>query len=371
MVAPLFFAAGHVTAAVVPATDCSSAAVQAAINSASNGDTVTLPGPCSTTWTTSVTIPNTKGITLDGNGAVIERGAPNGTALIEIRPNASVPSRVTEFNFTESALHDSSFVRVGGGNETTAKWRIDHNDFNSDNLAKHVMIVCPCYGVIDHNTFTWSGNNEVIHNEAYGAVSTAGWTNDVVAGSADAVYIEDNRFTNLTSGNPAYFWGGSAVQGYYGARTVFRHNYVEMATVDMHGTPGAIGARWWEVYENTFHVVPNGDIDKIIGMRGGSGVIFNNRKTGRTDYKGDVVLYEEDSGYPALYQVGRGRNQVLDPAYLWGNDASIDAYSGSSNVQLGRDFIFSEKPGYTPYTYPHPLVTAAPPASPADVRVVP
>jgi hypothetical protein len=338
---------------------------------------VKLPAGCTVTWNAGVSIPSSKGITLDGNGASVARGnLPDRSALISVSVNASTTTRITGFAFTDTKSAAGYFIVVGGGNESSAKFRIDHCSFTGMDLLTHVNIIAPIYGVIDHNSFTWDKNNEVIHNEAYGAASAAGWANNVVPGSADAVYIEDNTFKNVTSGNPAYFWGGSAVQGYYGARTVFRYNHVEMATVDMHGSPGMIGARWWEIYENTFHVVPNGDLDKAIGMRGGSGVIFNNHKTGRTNYKAGIVLLEEDGGYPALYQIGRGKNQALDPAYVWGNDATMEVSSDSSNVQLNRDFFRSPKPGYTPYTYPHPLVTggtAAPPPlpGPTNVRIIP
>lgn len=344
-------------AATIQPTGCGNADVQKAVDAAANGDTVRLPASCVTTWDGAVSLPGSKGLTLDGNGGSIARGGlGSGSTLISISPSSTTTTRVTGFSFSDSKQSVGYFIVVGNGSESSAKFRIDHNNFMGIDVLTHIRIAAPVYGVIDHNSFTWSTNNEVIHNEAYGAASTAGWANDVVPGSGDALYIEDNTFTNRTSGNPAYFWGGSAVQGYYGARTVFRYNKVEMATVDMHGTPGMVGARWWEIYENSWYVVPNGDLDKAIGMRGGSGVIFNNHKTGRIDYKADIVLYEEDDGYPATYQIGRGKNQSSDPAYVWGNDSSMSVGSGSSNVQPGRDYILTTKPGYKPYTYPHPLV---------------
>jgi hypothetical protein len=373
----IFCLAAIAMAAVLPAraasfqsAGCSSTEVQSAINAAASGDTVSLPAGCSVTWNQGVSIPNSKGITLNGNGATVVRGnLGDGAALVSLSPNASTSSRITGFSMSDSKSATGTFIDVGGGNESSAKFRIDNISFSGLRLLTHVRVGAPVYGVIDHNSFTWTGNNEVIHNEAYGAASTAGWSNDVVPGSGNALYIEDNTFKNITSGDPAYFWGGSAVQGYYGSRTVFRYNSVEMATVDMHGSPGMIGARWWEIYENTFYVVPNGDLDKAIGMRGGSGVIFNNRKTGRTNYKAGITLYEEDGGFPALYQIGRGKNQSADPAYVWGNDGSMAVDSGSSNVQAGRDFILGAKPGYSPYVYPHPLVSgaASAPAAPAPV----
>jgi hypothetical protein len=73
-------------------------------------------------------------------------------------------------------------------------------------------------------------------------------------------------------------------------------------------------------------------------------------------------------------QIGRGKgdllsgqdavpkawpNQVSDPMYQWNNtiNGKIANWSESGNphLALGRDFINAVKPGYKPYTYPHPL----------------
>ena len=363
----------EVNAATIYANSCSNSDVQNAIDSATNGDTVILPASCSATWNSGVTIPNSKGITIDGKEATIARGSlSDWLPLVRISPNASTSVRVTRINFTDSKSSQGYFIVVSGGTESSAKFRIDHCTFTGLQMLRHIGINAPVYGLIDHNTLTWSGNNEVIHNEAYGAASTSGWANDVVPGSANALYIEDNTFTNQVSGNPAYFWGGSAVQGYYGARTVIRYNTMNMAQIDMHGTAGMIGARWWEIYENTFNVVQNGNQSEYMLIRAGSGVIFNNHKTGYANQGAGVIrLVEEDSEYPALYQIGRGKNQALAPAYVWGNDAAISVRSGSSNVQVNRDYYLSTKPGYSPYTYPHPMVsgTPAPLSPPTNLRV--
>lgn len=62
-------------------------------------------------------------------------------------------------------------------------------------------------------------------------------------------------------------------------------------------------------------------------------------------------------------------NQVIDPLYLWNNSLSGGvaraAAAGNPHIAEGRDY-FNEtvKPGYTPYTYPHPLVDGTPSPSP-------
>jgi len=94
-----------------------------------------------------------------------------------------------------------------------------------------------------------------------------------------------------------------------------------------------------------------------MNLRAGSGVVFSNVVSGANDNStAGENLYEEDSGYPASYQIGRGKNGILDPAYCWANDKLPT--SGSGNVTDGVDFYSNTvKPGYTPYTYPHPLVS--------------
>ena len=90
-------------------------------------------------------------------------------------------------------------------------------------------------------------------------------------------------------------------------------------------------------------------------------------------------------GYAALDQVGRGLcadqirgdnpvnqrtggaawpNQASEPVYVWGNIwTPVPNNPGSliSNqdpvIQTGRDIISGQKAGYTPFQYPHPLVS--------------
>jgi len=93
--------------------------------------------------------------------------------------------------------------------------------------------------------------------------------------------------------------------------------------------------------------------------------------------------YEIRKAYPCIDQVGRGMGELLsgnpavpaewpnqesDPMYIWGNTlngrpATVD---GSLDPILeGRDFFNQTKPGYTPYVYPHPLVTETQTSFPA------
>lgn len=377
IIALVFFWCLPTHAADINAASCSSTDVQNAINSASAGDRVIVPtGTCA--WSTAVTIPNTKGITVSGGVATIISGQ------LILNPNSSNGSRITGFTFTSNDAVGTH------GSKTTAAFRVDHNIFTGGGTMISTDGNAP--GLIDHNTFTGNAAAEMIHNLGTGAGDTSGWTDDVTPGGANALYIEDNTFTYNASGNPAYFWGTSAVQAYYGARTVFRHNTLNMAQVDQHGTCGNVGARWWEIYENTFYVVLNGNQSNYMAIRDGSGVIFNNHKTGLPNGgAGSIELTDDCTGtYPDLYQIGRGINQMYSPAYVWGNDSSMSVVSGNpSNVQQGRDYFLSAtQPAgllrqelasdtssttyvYTPYIYPHPLQGASSaPTPPTGLAIV-
>lgn len=352
------------TAATITASSCSQTAVQSAINSAASGDTVNVPGPCSATWS-ALSIPNTKGITLaGGNGGTT---TISGSAALAVSSNATVSTRITGFTFTGIGTPNDGDVSVGGS-KSSAPYRIDHNIFTNSGQSVFIAVSGNGPGLIDHNTFTAGGASEVIHNIAMGPSSTSGWSDDVTPGSPNMVYIEDNTFNNS---NKTYIC--SAVQSYYGARTVIRRNSAYFCQVDQHGTPGMIGARWWEIYENTFYPQSLNQCC-YADLRAGSGVFFNNHVVGSPQYgNGSVNLREEDSGYPALYQIGRGINQNSSPVYLWGNDSTMSVGSGSSNVQANRDYYVSTAQpakmarwqlaadnssttySYSPFTYPYPL----------------
>lgn len=337
---------------------CDTTTVQGQIDAASSGDTVTVtPANCAATWNTLVTIPSTKGITLDLNGATITCGTPcnsNNSPILRVTTNASTASRVTNFTFTTTNGADGLevFMEISTSSGHP-RFRLDHCTFDGDSMGFHLQVSGPGYGLIDHCTFLWSGNNEVIQHEGYGSGSHTGWLDDITPGSLDALYVEDSTFTNRISGG---YQGGKTLSA-YGARIVYRFNTLNCMVIDVHGTAGSVGGRWWELYHNVSNASPNCDnIDKHYQIRAGTGFIFNNTYgTGTNNGAGNIILWEEDSGtYPLLFQVGRGKcsadpctqggssNMALDPAYIWGNEnppmnVGVDEVTASTIVE-GRDF---------------------------------
>ena len=304
------------TWAATTTVNCSSAAtVLAALNAASSGDTVRCTG---SGWSSgSVNIPSGKNITFDGGGVSV-----SGTLNIPSSP--TFQARVTNFTFAPT----TRYAITTGDGYTNKPWRFDHCTFGGGTEA--IMGLGSGPGLIDHLTAVNIGAfQQMIEPHYEGPDDSSGWANSHTPGSPNAIYIEDSTFAR-PGGD---IWDGSnVIQEYYGARVVARNNTINAAMLEVHGSEGSIGGRWWEFYNNTF-------IHAAICIRAGSGIIFNN--TGSTEF---FTMLEEDSGYPALWQVGRGQSQILYPAYVWGNTATPSMNQGgvcsnatANMVQLNRD----------------------------------
>jgi hypothetical protein len=378
-------------AGTIQAASCSQTDVQAAIGSASSGDLVQVPGG-SATWNGQVSIPNTIGIVLDGGGCNLTISGP--VVGLMVYQNAGTTTEIRNFTFTN--CNTGNPILSMSGASSSATFRIDNNTINVSGGSKNcVQTGGNAPGLIDHNTFnvdSTSGASEVIHNTGMGAEDASGWTDDVVPGGSNMIFIETNTFTYNCVGNPCYFFGTSAVQSYYGARTVFRYNNVTMMQVDTHGSCGSIYGRWTEIYKNTFNTVNNANQSDYVALRGGGGVIWGNSQSGPNLGGGNIQITDDctSGSYPIPDQIGRGINQTLSPEYVWGNASNIGIIDTNPTfIQLNRDYYTAgSQPSnmvrcqsaadvnagcpvsytYTPYTYPHPLISGSgSPAPPTNV----
>jgi hypothetical protein len=316
--------------------------VQNAINAATNGGTVQVPGG-SASW--SSTISTGKQITINFGGCTIAQNISGSQIhLIHFLQGTSFSTRVTNGTFTGGTYDRRMFSF--SGTPSAKPFRLDHSTFSGTGNLIFVDVNGMAPGLIDHNTFNGGDAAEMIHNLANDSDTSdtsydiPGWNDDVNVGSQDAVYVEDNTFTKNDCGSPCYFYGTSALQAYYGARTVMRFNTNNMVQFDQHGTTGAVGARWWEIYENTYNLNGNNpNWDPLNDLRAGSGVNFHNHRSGPANQGNEEIdLREEDAGHPALYQIGRGKFGILQPAYVWGDSSSIGVNSHSSNVVPNQDY---------------------------------
>lgn len=388
-------------------------ALQNAINSAVDGDTVDISaGNCSAgtvSW-------SNKNITVRGQGI----GA---TVVSGLSFNVTDTTKAA-FRITGMSVGAASAWRINAINRTTGikGWRVDHVAWSYPSCQQNIAIQIDGinWGLLDHNTFNNAGNaifirsyaentNEVNPWPPSGIPGMGGysWLLPLNLGSDEAVYVEDNTFT---MGTGCYYGIGDM---YYGGRMVFRHNTVMNAYWQNHAARGHErgGSIKAEIYNNDFNATDPAWY-RAIHIRSGTGVVFNNTLrgafttmqvdnqrsngqnistpfgacNGSTRWDGNTA---GQAGWPCLDQIGRGTgqypNQPSVPLYVWNNGSSIECSTGGNctinrtmisdgdaHVQSGRDFInngTSPKPGYTPYIYPHPLQGGAanPPAPPTGL----
>jgi len=380
-----FVSATHAHAAFIFAESCSQSDVQTAIDSATDGDTVVVPaGNCA--WKSAVRFLN-KQITIQGAG--IDQTTITDETTSEwwqspfwITGAEGKPFRITGFSFN-GASDGNGVIHIDG---TCREFRVDHCKFE-DIEARAIDIFGYTYGVIDHCEFL--GNISAGLRVADVNNGDDARLRPVDLGTAHAVYVEDCTFAYDDIHNSQ-----AAIDAQSGGCFVFRHNSVTRSFVACHGTESGYpqrGVYYYEVYENVLSELEG----YYVGMlfRGGTGVIHNNSISGfseagiflanyrTTDPYGEWGMCdgsssfdgnEESSGYPCVDQVGRGQesynpppgdSQALEAVYEWNNHTNggqnIDCYVRSvyqAHIQENRDYFNdTQKPGYTPYTYPHPL----------------
>lgn len=363
-------------AAVIYAKSGYPADLQAAINSARTGDTVFVPAG---RFSFAGTVFTPDGIYIRGAGrdsTYLIKSDNTSNFMFIVDSKTGMP-----FKFSDITLQ-GRLDALQGSNRTTAVTTVADGglyikgaatDFQifSSRFTKFLRAGIELQGDAGSK---WGAQRGVIYgnefidnwylNLGYGVAvdgSASTWTKPVTLGTADAVFVEDNFF-NLNRHCVAATNGASYVARY----NTVKDNYQDAASFDAHGLSPAWprGTRSVEIYGNTV-------TDAIrrwagAGIRGGSGVIWGNTWIGVTH---GVVLDLENppstqplTTYPALDQIGNP-----DALYIWGNTSSgdqvyLDPTSDPHGIgywlQLGRDYFMAAKPGYTPYTYPHPLRAA-------------
>jgi hypothetical protein len=403
-------------AGIITAASCTSVNVQAAINAAVAGDRVIVPaGNCTWTGTGAVQI-NNKNITLQGAGidaTTISIASGEGFRIPATNTGAF---RVTGFTFrstsnfgTDSGL---SMMSIRGGKG----WRVDNNKFKvfSDRLSydggNALYTFGDVGGLIDHNQFVNEDTStNCWHAAAYieGNGATAWALASQIGSPTNTIFIEDNMMSETrqcSAHNP------HAVYGQRGGIFVARHNTITNMNIDSHGFCATYGTREYEISNNTWIISSSRNLDALMFIRGGTGVIYSNTLTlqGSGSYNNMMKMTEyrcnaasqcsgsvsQDGvtantcckGYPCISQIGRGQNQVSDPLYIWNNtgmtgvnllnvSSECSGAQVSTYIQASRDYYIGStpKPGYTTYTYPHPLISGSsdllPPAPPTNLRI--
>ncbi len=374
-------------AATINAASCSQSNVSSAISSAAVGDTVQVPaGVCS--WS-GLSI--SKAIHLKGAGVGQTKITLTGSNSIS-KQSAGI-TRVSGFSFSKS----------GGGNQSKG-WTIDgswqsaepvifqNNDFIISNSGLFRLNVAGGV-IIANNSFTGGWDDSFIQPKDSQDGGNS-WATADTMGSKDTtgkrnIYVENNSFYGGTN---------AGIDCDDSTRCVYRYNTLTFSSFNSHGMDTSpVGIRHFEVYNNEF--IHNGGTSQIanqnwaVWIRGGTGVIFNNQIAdlagsywgNKSELKMSIRGAEDvrpqgscsNVKYPVPRQLGQnhnGSNYFTDPIYIWGNSGATATSAGWNwgnpcglnwNIyfQWGRDAVNGiAKPGYSPYTYPHPLLSGGTPA---------
>jgi hypothetical protein len=411
------------------AASCSQSDVQAAINAASDGDTVELTCTGTFTWNSTVSIPDTKGITLKGPGNNIPKGSADFPLTIISYQDPAIDitcennrelTRVTGFKFQGgSSRRDSTFISVTGrgrGKLNRGAFRIDNCYFDSISLPEPWPAVIAfdgdageLTGLVDNCTFhemhtdtytirireTYTGSGP---GSCYGYDS---WNRFFTFGDSRFIFIEDCLFENYTT-HSRHTVSCDGAGGRYVARyNTFIAEYPDPPDyLDAHGdgTSGlGTGTRGGEIYGNTFEGTDQGVVRNIV-IRGGEWLIYDNTFTtlgwaSSPLYFSDYRAWSSNCNQvqsPSLCTSGIPRCVTssdfntwyplpgqIQGTYVWNNlhDGVNQApYVVAQNyvrtyIQENRDYwVSSSKPAaldyYTPYMYPHPLITGEDPPPP-------
>ncbi|MBW2527174.1 MAG: right-handed parallel beta-helix repeat-containing protein, partial [Deltaproteobacteria bacterium] len=284
----------------------------------------------------------TDGVTILGSGAEqtrLYRSTDNADTGLRDSPfiRASSVDRLRVTGLRIDGVSDSTSgamergIQVNDGTDL----RVDHCTTSYLGFSG-VVTYGSSRGVVDHCRML-EHFKPVINNLGYG-VTVFGddtyWNEPY--GTAEATFIEDSFFTGARHASASN----------RGARYVFRYNHVTANEVshaiDAHGDEyngsSDAGTEWIEVYENL--VDSPVYTSTAIRIRGGGGLIWNN----------------EVHGYS--YGVGLTENtpQETGPVWIWSNTwgSGVTALGGMTGTP---EYYTSAPSSYTPYTYPHPLVT--------------
>ena len=381
---------------------------------AQDGDTITLPAG-TFVWNTQIVI--TKNITLSGAGQgvtivydnVSKSGGGDSTVpmfFTDITGYLRITGFTVRGQAQDTENYNAGTIVVGGSSRSV---RIDHVSIERPGTG--AFVIRGVFGVADHCYVDGSNFQQGFQVFGTGYADEI-WEAPTNLGTDQAFYIEDSTYIGNGVG------GAGATDATKGGQIVFRHNTVINSNLGSHGTEGQRyrGVRKFEFYQNSLSCTIS-LMARAVLLRGGTGVIWGNTFAGNdathTGYVDAISTDEyrvwdpgqwvpwghcdgtspwdensQGNGYAALDQVGRGmcldqirndppvnqrtgnaawpRNQS-EPVYVWSNtwhqvpnNPGFLIVNNQSIVQTGRDIIDNgntPKPGYTPYTYPHPLVT--------------
>ena len=347
-------------------------------------------------WTNAINLQFTPG------QSIIQNASGDGYSFVLTFETLSGGKPVRISGLTIDGLQGSSGIVIWGGQRNV---RVTQCVFNNCVHTGLKWWGQEAYGVTDHCSFTNCEQAIVVYGDDNSSWSTTeGWAHGM--GTTNGVYVEDcNVVYDTNSG-----WLGTSplpIENGHGSRAAYRHNRflsfspANLAFFDSHGNqllyPGNHRGSVWTVLENNVFYVLNTYLYCYI--RGGGLVMISNVMSGADAVA--ISLTEEEGWRKDLFVplrvVWPAQDQITNTWFVnnYVNGKLVDANSITNNVrspigsvaygyasswsdlifiQEGRDFfVTNDVPpafgynhpriaggayGYTPLTYPHPLVRA-------------
>lgn len=362
------------------AADASQTEVAACVTAASDGDTILIPNG-SSTWTTGIS--TTKQIIIRAqnytptSGGATSRNVTitnnSSTILFQMQSGNSFHVGLVGIRINEgtSVLNHIRFTGSGTKPPLVADMYIEiNNRFGNEPDAGAIAWLA--LGGVMWNTRMIGvgggiGGQCCPEGASFLINSPRSWTTASTMGSADTggnvnVYVEDSTWKDF----------GQSPDLDDNARFVMRYSTLDGVSGLTHGFTSAFGGRHFEYYNNTFTSTTNNRniAGRYFWARAGHGIFADNVCNNQNQGYGTPTLLDtivEGGGtYPKDRQVGWGHNGTaygIDPIYIQ-NQTGGCAYSwGTSSgtfIQADREVYANNgnKPGYTKYTYPHPLRAA-------------
>jgi hypothetical protein len=132
--------------------------------------------------------------------------------------------------------------------------------------------------------------------------------------------------------------------------------------INIHGTSGWTSGRGFEAYNNTIVGASGHYGNSAIWQRGGCSIVFNNTFTNdfNSQYNIFIALSNDDTA-------NQLPNTHVNNTYIWNNQIAggtlfenTGGYVENVNYFLRAPSLTQDGFTYTPYVYPHPLVSATP-----------
>ena len=345
ILATFLFSVSSAKAATISASSCSHDDVYTALNTASEGDTVTVPAGTST-WTSGVTIPD--GIKLIGAGA-FDGNDSNNTVI-----SSSSPIRIILGNNSKlkgfKLRYGMASPPIGSvASKARSGWVIEGNYFGNptndiyqkiDTNIPSGTFANPGTGVYHGNTFI--GQSFIISGDAPGHIP---WYDaDNLGGTTAVIYFENNiiDLRNFQStANVSQFLDSN-----FGGRWVIRFNNIMQAYLQTHGARNVDdyrrSNRLQEVYGNNWtqpDVYKN--VPGIFMNRGGLTISFDNSCTGHSTQCGYHIDSERLYGSHGQCPTSDGFDTIPYP--ISGTEKSNSL--GCRDVMgMGQDITLSPDP---------------------------